>query len=90
MTKDIDRLPPGTPVFGRCYACKEVLVYPAIRVAAWTKPGEPGRYQSEWRNYCIDCGIHALVKTKPEDIIPEECWDLGNVRLVPNPIRSAK
>lgn len=85
-TTNIDALPFGTPVFAKCKYCGVILTHPPIQVPRAVKPGQPGRYEIEWDNCCLDCAPGIIVGTKVADITPARCWSSTLVKVIDNPI----
>lgn len=85
-TKDF---PKGTPLFGKCIGCSDILVYPPIQVPVAVITSEiKGKYNIKFEHYCLKCATKRIKRLKENDITPTQCWDIGQLQLVDNPYRS--
>ena len=89
MATTTDRFPKGTPLFGRCIGCNNILAYPPIQVPITVIPSEiKGKYNIKFDYYCLKCAVKIIKRLKENDITPTQCWDIGQLQLVDNPYRS--
>ena len=88
-TTDINKLPSGTPVFAKCAKCGLILTYPPVKVPMSIAAGQPGRYDIQWNNYCLECAIPIISSKTVESITPTTCWSHSQVKTIDNPILKA-
>lgn len=88
MTHTTKDYPRGTPIFGKCFWCSDVLPYPPIQIPVSVVHGtNPGAYDIVWRHACLSCAPNQIKKLKEEDLIPVECWAPGKIVTITNPYR---
>jgi len=75
MARDVDDFPRGTPLFGKCILCGDVLPYPPVQISRSVRPSENEmRYEIVWDRHCIRCAIRKLKKLSEKSLVPQRAW----------------
>jgi len=91
LSKHVEDYPNGTPLWGVCYTCGVVLVYPPITIATQPSPSSKQQvYDICWLRYCKHCALHRLKSLDELGMVPDRAWCMSSTTVVDNPFKQRR
>lgn len=89
LSRDSTEYPVGTPLWGVCSVCGDVLTYPPITIASMPIPSSKKThvYTIQWFRYCKLCAVRKLNTLTEWDIVPDHMWCLRTSTVISNPFK---